>query len=154
MTVPHKKLTQEQMAYWIMSHPDGVTADDIAAEFSLTNREANNYLHNIRLRDRYDTRWVKAIGWPHSKNRTPARLFVDAVNAPVFSKNPWGAIVGVRPEPKGDDADVVHFSSVYQADTVGGFCNVAIYACLNGDNHTHGGYRWMKKSDYEMEITQ
>lgn len=102
----------------------------------------------------YDATWVPGVGGHNTRGRTNGRLFVHAVNTPVFTKNPYGPIVGVRIAPAGNSNDVIHFESVRDADENGGFIDVAIYRCLKGQAHTHCGYRWLRLADYEKETTK
>lgn len=143
----------ETIAKWIMDRDQGATTRDIAKEFKLTTRESANTMAAIQRMDRYTTIWVPGNGYPpRSKQCIPGTLHVIAINKPQFVKNPWGAVTATRVNPKGDDADVLMFGSVYEAD-LAGFCNVAIYGCLNGDAKTHAGYVWTAEFQDTRAVT-
>jgi hypothetical protein len=135
----------ETIAKWIGTLDGGATTRDLQEKFKLTPPEASRTLMAIRVMKRYDTIWVPGEGYPASKTCKPGRLYLFAINRPVFTKNPVGPVVGWC-ESTGD---IVRFGSVYDADLQGGFCNQAIYQCLLGASKLHGGYEWFKKADWE-----
>lgn len=140
------------IASWIRDRPQGATTRDLQEHFRFDCKQAATLLVALRNMKRYVTEWTPGTGAPHSRDCKPGTLKVLAINKPTHHKHPVGAIVGRRVNPIGDDGDILFFNSVYEADLIGGFLNACIYQCLRGKAKSHGGYRWMKRADYDKEI--
>lgn len=147
------KVSLETAACWVMEQEGGVTTRDIAKHYRLTTREANRVVSGIRHMKRYVTEWVPGNGHsPNANTCIPGTLKVLAVNRAKWHKHTWGPIVGVRIFHSDGADNTLHFDTVYDADLIGGFCNVSIYKCLNKKLDAHAGYIWMTKAEYEEHL--
>lgn len=143
-------ISMESIARWIMERAGGATVRDVCAKFGLTKKEASRALANIRKTVRYKTVWVPGNGHPPNSHAcVPGTLKVLEVKKAKHHKTAWGAVVAVRCSHSEGADNVLHFDTVYDADLIGGFCNVSIYKCLSKQLSAHAGYFWLTKEEYD-----
>ncbi|WP_421185642.1 hypothetical protein [Aeromonas enteropelogenes] len=131
--------TIQQIAEWIHTRKHGVLSSEIAKEFSITTIKASDVLSQIHRKSRFTTR----VKYTSIEGHHARRLYVDQVLSPQWYQTP---VIGTNSR-----GQVVRFSSVTEAEHVGGFFRSGITRCLAGKQGKHGGYRWQVDEGNEHE---
>ncbi len=122
--------TIQQIAEWIHTRQCGALSSEVAKKFSMTTSRASIAMGQIHRELRFTTRVEHSC----IKRRHSRRLYVDQVLPPQWRKTP---VIGTNCR-----GQVVRFSSVTEAEHVGGFFRSGITRCLAGQQEKHGGYSW------------
>lgn len=136
----------ERVARYIMESGKGLTPSEIPESIISRNR-VFNVLEKIRAVKRFKTKSrkvkiaVSSFICPDGRIQDTWKTWVYSIDEPER---------GVSIPVKATMGEIeLRFSSIAEADKVGGFSGPCIRACLSGKQKHHAGYKWEKITDAE-----
>lgn len=136
----------ERVARYIMESGNGLTPSEIP-ESIISRDRVFNVLEKIRAVKRFKTKSRKvkvavcSFICPDGRIQETWKTWVYSIDEPER---------GVSIPVKATIGEIeLRFSSIAEADKVGGFSGPCISACLSGKQKHHAGYKWEKITDAE-----
>ena len=136
----------ERVARYIMESGNGLTPSEIP-ESIISRDRVFNVLEKIRAVKRFKTKSRKvkvavcSFICPDGRIQETWKTWVYSIDKPER---------GVSIPVKATMGEIeLRFSSIAEADKVGGFSGPCISACLSGKQKHHAGYTWEKITDAE-----
>lgn len=136
----------ERVAMYILESGRGLTPSDIP-ESIISRDRVFNVLEKIRAVKRFKTKSRKvkiavcSFICPDGRIQEAWKTWVYSIDEPDR---------GVSIPVKATMGEIeLRFSSIAEADKVGGFSGPCIRACLSGKQTHHAGYKWEKITDAE-----